>query len=177
MITPASLNDGTPTRYSMGLSVGEDSRGLRYIGHNGGGFGFSSEARWYPDGKLAVVVLTNSEPDSITATTGDLAAAVLPVPPPAGPFTGDASLLVGTYKGPGRGKEMVIEVTQAPQGIAFTFDGAAVGPLPWVERWTFRRNDSVLIFRRTGNSGPATELRFDTAGGHFILKRHSMTGP
>jgi hypothetical protein len=48
MITPSKLNDGTRLRYSMGLTVGEDSRGVRYIGHNGGGFGFSSEARWYP---------------------------------------------------------------------------------------------------------------------------------
>jgi CubicO group peptidase (beta-lactamase class C family) len=171
MITPARLNDGTGLRYSMGLSVGEDSRGLRYIGHNGGGFGFSSEARWYPGAKLAVVVLTNSEPDTITVVTEDLAAAVLPVPRPAGPFTGDASLLAGKYRGPGRGTDKVIEVTQTPQGIAFSFDGAAAGPLPWVESWTFRRGDSLLTFRRSSTSGPATELRFDTAGDHFILKR------
>jgi hypothetical protein len=44
MIRPAKLNDGTLLRYSMGLTVAEDRRGLRYIGHNGGGFGFSSEA-------------------------------------------------------------------------------------------------------------------------------------
>jgi CubicO group peptidase (beta-lactamase class C family) len=90
MIKPARLKDGTALRYSMGLTVGEDSRGLRYIGHNGGGFGFSSEARWYPDAQLAVVVLTNSEPDTITVVTEDLAAAVVPAPRPAGPLTGDA---------------------------------------------------------------------------------------
>ncbi|MGH9661056.1 MAG: serine hydrolase domain-containing protein [Bryobacteraceae bacterium] len=172
MITPAKLNDGTTLRYSMGLTVAEDSRGLGYIGHSGGGFGFSSEARWYTGAKLAVVVLTNSEPDEITKVTEDLAAAVLPAPRPAGPFTGDASLLTGTYKGPGRGgKDMLIEVTETPQGIAVSFDGAAAAPLAWVENLTFRRNDSHLIFRRSANSGPATELRFDTGGGHFILKR------
>ena len=98
LIAPAKLNDGTSLRYGMGTTVAEDSHGLRFIGHNGGGFGFSAEARWYPDAQLAVVVLTNSEPDTITVVTEDLAAAVLPVPRPAGPFTGDASLLVGTYK-------------------------------------------------------------------------------
>ena len=66
---------------------------------------------------------------------------------------------------------MVIEVTQTPQGIAFSFDGTAVGPLPWVEDWKFRRNDALLTLRRSGTSGPATELRLDTAGDHFILKR------
>ena len=45
MITPSTLNDGTTLRYSMGLVVGEDSRGLRYIGHDGGGFGFVRRRR------------------------------------------------------------------------------------------------------------------------------------
>jgi CubicO group peptidase (beta-lactamase class C family) len=171
MIKPATLNDGTRLRYSMGLVVGEDGNGLRFIGHGGGGFGFSSVTRWYPEAKLAVVVLTNSEPDELTAVTERLAAAVLPAPRPAGRFTGDASLLVGSYKGPGRGKDMVIEVTQTPQGIAFSFDGVAAGPLPWVETWTFRRGSSLLTFHRSTTSGPATELRFDTGGDHFILKR------
>jgi len=171
MITPSKLNDGTSLRYSMGLTVGEDSRGLRYIGHNGGGFGFSSEARWYPVAQLAVIVLTNSEPDTITVVAEELAAAVLPLPRPAGPFKGDPSLLVGKYTGLGRGADMGIEVTQTPQGIAFSFDGAAATPLPWVESWTFRRNSSLLTFRRSANSGPATELRFDTGGDHFTLRR------
>ena len=66
---------------------------------------------------------------------------------------------------------MVIDVTPTPEGTAFSFDGAAAAPLPWVEDWTFRRGSSLLIFRRSTDGGPATELRFDTGGGHFILKR------
>jgi hypothetical protein len=66
---------------------------------------------------------------------------------------------------------MVIDVTHTPQGIAFAFDGAAAAALPWVEGWTFRRDSSLLTFRRGTNSGPATELRLDRGGGHFILKR------
>jgi CubicO group peptidase (beta-lactamase class C family) len=170
MMVPATLNDGTRLQYSMGLFVGEDSHGIKFIGHGGGGFGFSSQTRWYPDARLAIVVLTNSEPDDTTVVADDLAAAVLP-PPSVRPFTGDASLLVGSYKGPGRGKDMVIEVTQTPQGIAFSFDGVAAGPLPVVETWTFRRGSSLLTFRRSTTSGPATELRVDTGGDHFILKR------
>ena len=185
IITPSKLADGTPLRYSMGTSVGEDRRGFKFIGHNGGGFGFSSEARWYPDAELAVVVLTNSEPDAITETTIDLAAAVLPAPPPARPFTGDASLLVGTYKGVGPGGESVVEVTQTPTGIAVSMRGGPADPLVWVEAWTFRRNDSLVIFRpstssgrpelvegrRSAPNGSATQVEFDTAGDHFILKR------
>lgn len=171
MITPSKLNDGTSLRYSMGLTVAEDSRGFRYIGHNGGGFGFSSEARWYSDAQLAVVVLTNSEPDAITVATEDLAAAVLPAPRPASPFTGDASLLIGKYTGLGPGGDTVIEVTQTPAGIALSIRGGPAAPLSWVEDWTFRRSSSLLTFRRSASGGPAPDLLFDTFGDHFILKR------
>ena len=68
---------------------------------------------------------------------------------------------------------MVVEVTQTPQGVAFSIRGAPASPLPWVEGWTFRRGSTLLTFRRSTNSGPATELRFDTGGDHFILKRQS----
>jgi CubicO group peptidase (beta-lactamase class C family) len=171
LIAPSKLNDGTLLRYALGTDIGEDRRGFRYIGHDGGGFGFSSQVRWYRDGQLSVVMLTNSEPDNITVVAEDLAAAVLPGPRPAGPFKGDPSQLSGKYKGPGRSGDMVIDVTGTPQGMAFSFDGAAAISLPWVENWTFRNGSSLLIFRRSGNSGPATELRVDRAGGHFILKR------
>ena len=171
LIAPARLNDGTVLRYAMGLTVAEDSHGLRYIGHNSGGFGFSTEARWYPDARLAIVVLTNSEPDSITATTEAVAASVLPVPRPVGPFTGDAALLVGKYRGTGRGKEMTIDVTSTPEGLASAIDGGPATPASWARDWTFRRGDALLIFRRAGTAGPATALRFDTGGGHFILTR------
>jgi hypothetical protein len=79
----------------MGLFVGEDSHGIKFMGHDGGGFGLSSQTRWYPEARMAVVVLTNSEPDDITVVADNLAAAVLP-PPLVRPFAGDASLLVGT---------------------------------------------------------------------------------
>lgn len=171
LIAPARLNDGTTTRYGMGSTVSEDSNGLQYIGHNGGGFGFSSETRWYPETRLAAVVLTNSEPDEITMVIESLVAEVLPVPRPLDPFTGDGSLLVGTYKGPGPAREMVVEVTQAPRGLQFSVNGGAPAPLPWVDHWTFRSKALLLTFRRTGNAGPAEELRFDTGGDHLILKR------
>jgi hypothetical protein len=117
-------------------------------------------------------VLTNSEPDRITALTEELAATILPIRHRNARFSGDPSLLAGKYRGPGRGgSELVIEVTQTPEGLTFAFDAAVPAPLPWVEGWTFRRGDALLMFRRPGTAGPATELRFDTGGGHIILKR------
>jgi CubicO group peptidase (beta-lactamase class C family) len=175
LITPAKLNDGTVLRYGMGTTVAEDSNGLRYVGHNGGGFGFSSEARWYPDAQLAIVVLTNSEPDAITMTTEAIAAAVLPPPRVAGQFTGDPSPLVGKYKGRSHGGDMVVVVTQAPQGLAFSIDGQPAETLPWLENWTFRKRDVLLSFRPGTTVNQAAEMRFDTGGDHFILKRVSAT--
>jgi hypothetical protein len=100
----------------MGLTVRNDSRGLEQIGHDGGGFGFSSQAWWHPDAQLAVVILTNSEPDNTTAIVEALSAALLPPGPAPATFAGDPSPMIG-------------------------------------------------------NSGPATEIRFDTGGDHLILKR------
>lgn len=169
LITPAKLNDGTPTRYGMGTIVAEDSHGLRYIGHNGGGFGYSSEARWYPEAKLAVVVLTNSEPDAITLTTEGMAAAVLAPGRTAGQFAGDASRLVGRYQGLGAGGDMIVVVTQGPAGPLFSINGQPGESLPWLEGLTFRKRANLLSFRE-GN-GPASELHFDTGGDHLVLKR------
>ena len=176
LIAPAKLNDGTSLRYGMGTSVGEDSHGLRFVGHSGGGFGFSSEVRWYPDAQLAVVVLTNSEPDAITVATEDIAAAVAPPPPRATrQFAGDPTPLVGKYKGLAGGGDMVVVVTQTPQGVRFSINGQPAESLPWVEGWTFRKRELLLTFRAGPSSGQASELRYDTGGDHFILKRDTAT--
>lgn len=171
MIAPYRLTDGTLVRYGMGLIVWNDSRGLKQIGHDGGGFGFSAQAWWHPDAQLAVVVLTNSEPDNTTAIVEALSAAVLPAGPAAADFTGDTSPLVGTYTGHRGRMEMAIAVTPSPDGLAASIDGGAAIPLTWIDGWTFRTLAPHLTFRRDGNSGPASELRFDTGGDHIILKR------
>lgn len=177
MITPARLADGTPTRYGMALTIAEDSHGLKYIGHNGGGFGYSAESRWYLDGKVAIVVLTNSEPDAITVTTEALAAAVVPAAKAASAFTGDASLLAGTYRVSIGGRASTFVVTSTPSGLAASFNGSAPAPLTLVENWAFRRGGDLLTFTSSVASGPATELHFDTGGDHLILQRGASDAP
>jgi hypothetical protein len=67
---------------------------------------------------------------------------------------------------------MVVEVTQTPEGLAFSANGSPARVLPWVEGQTFRQGDAILTFRRAGGgNGPPTELRFDAGGGYYILKR------
>lgn len=172
MTTPSSLADGTRIRYGMGIGVGKDARGLSYIGHGGAIDGFLADAMWYPDAKMAVVVLINSNGNLDPGAVGaELAAAVLPWTPPAvKPFAGDATSLVGTYRGPSRGRDMIMVVTQTPQGPAFSANGSPARVLPWVDGLTFRQGSAILSFRRNGDA-PAHELRFDSGGGYYILKR------
>ena len=174
MITPSKLSDGTPLRYGMGLNVGKDTGGLNYVGHGGSIAGFNAEATWYPDAKMAVVVLTNTNSNLDPGAIGaELAAEILPWKSPArNKFTGDATPLLGKYKGPSRGRDMVIEVTQTPEGVAFSANGSPPRVLPWVEGLTFQGGSAFMTFRRaSGNSGPMTELRFDAGSGYYILKR------
>lgn len=174
MITPARLNDGTPLRYGMGIGVGKDIRGLNFIGHGGGIAGFVTEATWYPDAQMAVVVLMNSNGNiDPGAVAGELAAAVLPwTRTPPKQFTGDATVFVGKYSGPSRGRDMVVEVTKTNEGaVAFSVNGGPARTLPWVEGTTFQQGGAFLTFKQAGNAGPATELRFASGAAYYILKR------
>jgi CubicO group peptidase (beta-lactamase class C family) len=172
-ITPSKLNDGTPLRYSMGIAVGPDVRGLNTIGHGGAIGGFTAEARWYPDAKAAIVVLMNSNGNiDPGAVAGELGAELLPwTQPVMKPFSGDATPLLGTYKGPSRGREMELVVTQTAQGPAFSVNGAPARPLPWIDGLSFRQGSTIVTFRQNGNSGPASEVHFQSSGAYYILKR------
>ena len=175
MITPSRLNDGTPLRYGMGLAVGATPLGLKMIGHGGAITGFVSQADWYPEARMAVVVLMNSSgPISPAAIAAELAGEVLPwTRPTLTPYTGDAAPLLGTYRGPSRGREAVVTVTATAQGLAMSLNGAPARPLFREEGWRFRAgpNDYVTFERSGSADGPATTLKFDVGGGLYVLKR------
>lgn len=162
MTTPARLSDGTPLRYGMALEVGTDTRGLRVIGHGGAIGGFVAQADWYPDAQMAVVVLINSNGNlSPAVIAAELGAAVLPwTPVTFAPFAGDAAALVGTYRGPARGRELVVVVTETPEGPAFSINGAPARTFSWAGGLSFRAGGTEFLFRRAnGESGPIVELR------------------
>jgi CubicO group peptidase (beta-lactamase class C family) len=77
MTTRTVFADGTLGR-GLGLEIGKDTHGNYTIGHSGELAGYTARANWYPDAKLAIVVLINNSIDSSpTAMAADLAAAVL----------------------------------------------------------------------------------------------------
>lgn len=175
MITPAKLNDGTPLQYGLGIKVGEDMRGLRYIGHGGTAPGFRADAMWYPDAKLAVVVLMNTSAPGLSAgdTGGRLARAVLPwTRKEIAYYTGDATSLVGRYEVHmgGNQPQQVIEVTNTPEGVAFSPGGGRAQRLPWAGGLTFYPTDNTTLTFRKGSDG-VMELHRDDAGNHAIMRR------
>lgn len=174
MIRPATLADGTPLRYGMGVDVRQDARGNPFIGHSGEITGYAARANWYPDARMAVVVLMNNSIDSSpTALVDELAGQLLPGDRPAPrPFAGDAEALAGTYTGTTGAGPATMQVARGTEGLTVSMDGAAAQPLSWVEGLTFRQGGILLIFRReNGDCGPVTGLRYDAGTEHSILAR------
>lgn len=175
LTTPGRLNDGTVLRYGMGLQVGPDPVGIRYMGHGGViPSGFWVEGGWYPEERMAVVVMLNNvgplDPQEVTTM---LAQAVYDRPDPERRwFAGDATPYVGRYAGAGRGETMVVEVTDTPEGIRFSMNGSPPRRLPWIEGDTFGGGPIRFIFRRAdGDTGPVTELRYSMPSAHMVLRR------
>jgi CubicO group peptidase (beta-lactamase class C family) len=175
MTTRATLADGHALQYGMGIKVGEDYEGRNYIGHGGSAPGFRAEAMWYPDAKIAVVVLGNTTSLPAAELARELVGAALPPPRPTTRFyMGDATPFVGKYEYViGGNRSISIEVMQSPRGLAFAPSGGRAEPLPWVGGLTFYASEDVtLTFRRArGDSGPVTELRRDDGGNLYILRK------
>ncbi len=66
MWTPALLNNGKPVKYGFGWYI-DVLDGHKNIGHSGSTSGFSASIQRFPDDKLAIIILTNT--DEQIATT------------------------------------------------------------------------------------------------------------
>ena len=173
LTTPAPLEDGTPTRYAMGLGV-NGTGSHRVIAHGGGINGFLSDARYYPEEELIIVVLQNSTgPQGPGALGAALAEHVLGPRPEleATPFAGDLNELVGSYSGRARGRDLTVEVTVEGDDLVFTPDGSPNEIRPvHLEGLKWGQGNTLLWFVRAGG-GEISELRMDQGSGHYVLKR------
>lgn len=59
---------------------------------------------------------------------------------------------------------MVIQVTQAPQGIAISINGGTTRPVAWAEGMTFAMGDTFLTFR-------GGDLHVSGGSAYTVLKR------
>ncbi len=71
MTTPFMLNDSSETKYGFGLAIGTFA-GQPVVQHGGGINGFNSILSYYPEAKLSVAVISNSE----ACSAGQLGAAI-----------------------------------------------------------------------------------------------------
>jgi serine beta-lactamase-like protein LACTB, mitochondrial len=65
--TSMRTSDGTPTEYGIGWTVERDSLGRRRVRHSGGSVGGTAHLIIYPDERLVVAVLVNSDYTFINA--------------------------------------------------------------------------------------------------------------
>jgi CubicO group peptidase (beta-lactamase class C family) len=174
MTTGGKLTEWATLRYGMGLGVYKDFNGLQLFEHGGVNAGFWTQGNWYPESQTAIVVLHNSngnlDPEEVAeALAWELLLEGRRPVAVSKPFTGDPAPLVGRYAGRGANREVTVEVTHGPQGLMVSGNGSPPRPLIWLDGWTFRFNNIVLTFHRSGNSGPATELGFNPAKGLYSL--------
>ena len=74
MWTPGRLNDGSATSYGLGWRVDQKSARPHRIGHSGSTSGFSASFQRYPDGRLVVIMLTNTDEEIATPLSDKIAA-------------------------------------------------------------------------------------------------------
>lgn len=173
MITPTSLADGTKTRYGFGVGVAELG-GRHAIFHGGGINGFLSEAEYFPDSGLSIVVLLNTAgPTGPADLAREIADTVLgKLPEQAVSFKGDLTAYAGTFEGVGRGRPTTITI--AADGATLTMAGNGPPSAP-AQTLTYRGGDTfgvkntLVIFER--DAGRVTRLRLDNVFGHYPLKR------
>jgi len=169
MITPASLADGTKTRYGFGLMLA-DLRGRRAISHGGGINGFLSEVEYYPESGLSIVILLNTAgPVGPSDLAQDIADVVLgKVTAPTATYNGDLSAFAGTFEGVGRGRPT--SVTIVADGGKLTMKGnGQERALAFRSGETFGAGVMLVMFEREG--GRVVRLRLDSGAGHVVLKK------
>jgi hypothetical protein len=66
---------------------------------------------------------------------------------------------------------MQVTIARADSGLTVATNNGRPAPLAWQEGWKFQLGGQLVIFERDGESGPATVLRLDSGGGHYVLRR------
>lgn len=167
MVSPGTLNDGSPIRYAMGISNYKDY-GYQKISHGGGINGFLSESRYYPDEDLYVIALVNTiGPQGAGFFASELTWELLEQKETPGiEMESDLSGLSGNFEGQVRGRRYAVEVTVTNDGLVMLAQGdeeadtvkTYIGNNTWTED-----ND---LFTLNEN-----EIRIDQVGGYYILAR------
>lgn len=168
-ITPVTLNDGTVTQYAKGITVTE-SHGRRRLEHGGGIYGYLSENAYYPDDKVSIVVLINTAGPVGPSEIGDRIADWVfgKSESNTSSFTGDPTKFTGTFKGRGRGRDLLVTIEKKDSVLTARYDEDKPATLKYVKENTWSDGNTTYVF-----SGPdLMELRIDQVYGYYVLKRN-----
>lgn len=177
---PGDLNDGTRTRYALGLAT-SDILGHRALHHGGGINGFLSESLHLLDEDLTVVVLVNTAgppgPSELAQEIVELMVGDATPEPMA--FDGDLSWFEGTYSGPARGGRAALRIAADGDVLTATAvmmgdqdipeDNQEAGTLDYHGGTTFGDGGARLTFE--GGEAGATTLRWDVVSGYTVMSR------
>ena len=153
MRRPTELADGTRIDYGLGTRLGS-FLGHRVLGHTGSGGGFTTVLEHFPDDRLTIAVLINTDGGAATSVAADIARVALGVkeaPLQDQPASKqELTAIAGAYdsdEGP---------VTLMPCGerLCFALPGAGAEPMPVRRQGPFvyaiDRNNEVKFVERRG---------------------------
>jgi CubicO group peptidase (beta-lactamase class C family) len=176
MITPGTLNDGSPLQYAKGIAA-SDIGGHRALHHGGNLPGFFTYVHYFPADSLSIAVAVNTQgpvqPDVMARSIAEIVHGA-PVAK-AAPATAKAADYVGEYHGKGGyGEDLVLKVAADPTG-RLTIEGPIAGPpgpprqLAYARGETFQLDDKELTFVR--QRGRVAKLRVDAVYVQMVLTR------
>ena len=124
MRRPAELADGTRVDYGLGTRLGA-FLGHRVLGHTGSGGGFTTVLEDFPDDRLAIAVLGNTEAGRATAVAADIARTVFevaeaPLPDLPAPAR-ELAAIAGTFDS----DEGPVNLTPCGERLCFELPGVA----------------------------------------------------
>jgi CubicO group peptidase (beta-lactamase class C family) len=169
-IKPTELNDGTITKYAKGITVTQ-RQGRRVLEHGGGIPGFLSQNSYYPDDDISIVVLTNTiGPVSPEQIEKDIAGFVFHTTTEKQPkYDGSLDPYVGTFKGRGRGTDLVIKVTKNDTTLLIQDGDTKPFGLYFVNDSAWTNGYATYHFNKGADS--IDELRIDEVYNFYILKK------
>ncbi|MCY4399052.1 MAG: serine hydrolase [Gemmatimonadetes bacterium] len=180
MIEPGDLNDGTRTRYALGLAT-NDILGHKALQHGGGIDGFLSQSLYLTEEDLAVVVLVNTTgPPGPAVLAEEIVKLMVGDATPEGmSFDGDLAYFEGTYAGPARAGRIGIRIAADDGALTATTvmvsdrdipgDRQEAETLEYLGEMTFRSGDVLFTFEGDGDS--ASVLRWDAVSGYTVMTR------
>ena len=170
LIKPTELNDGSVTKYAKGITVTE-RQGKRVLEHGGAIPGFLSENSYYPDDDVSIVVLANTigpaSPEQIEREIAKLVFQFAATDEQN--YDGSLDKYLGTFKGRGRGIDLVIKVTENDTTLLIQEgDGKPFG-LYFIKDNKWTNGYATYEFKKDADA--IDELRIDETYNYYILKK------